>query len=145
MEKTDEILEKQNQQTDLSVFKFKENENMEELACNYILSFFESKQNEGMDSKVLLSMILEQIIKADELILSDDETEEHSMLDRTRRYLKIKIDELKSFELNHVTGNTFNDCMQYLKKLAQDSEEEQIKSRLYVFINELTKQSTTKL
>lgn len=122
---------------DLNKFRFKRNQDKECTACNNIISYFKDKTNEKKTPTKLKELILLQICEAYDLIFSTEETEEHIMLDRIQKYLKIKIDELNCMDLNDVKGNTFDDCILYLEKIAKGTNEEIIKNRLDFFINEL--------
>ena len=122
---------------DLHSFKFKRNKDKENSACYSIISYFKDKNIEEKTSKELMVSILEQIAEARDISSSTEETEEHCMLDRTQKYLKIIIDKLKYMDLEDLKVNTFNDYIQYIEKIAQDANEKQIKNRLNFFINEL--------
>lgn len=134
------------ERVDLNNYKFKRSEDKDNLACNSIISYFTENTNEEKTSTELMELILLQISDARDLVLSIEETEEHIMLDRTQKYLKIKIDKLKCMDSNALKGNTFNDCIQYLESVAQDALKmqdkelgKQIGDRLSLFINELKK------
>ena len=114
-----------------------------ELACNNLVDFFKEKSNERMEPVRLAIMVLEQIKYASTSIITD---EEDHLLELTQNFLQIKIDFLKQFDIAEVKGNTFDDCIQYLEKIAQsalkmrDKEAgKQIYNRLNLFINELKK------
>lgn len=115
----------------------------EDLACNYLASFFKEKSNEALKPIPLMILVLEQIKVASTPIMPD---EEDHLLELTQKFLQIKIDILKQFDIDEVKGNTFDDCIQYLEKIAQcalkmrDKETgKQINNRLNLFINELKK------
>ncbi len=147
MENFDDYKEKQYQEKKIGFMgklKFKRSLEKENEACQTIVSLFETEQAANMDSKALLSLILEAIWKASSLVESIEETEEHLMLKQTQEYLKFKNDELKYMELVSIKGNTFDDCIQYLESIACDAmkwqDEElgkQINDRLDFFITEL--------
>lgn len=117
---------------------------LEDLSFGNLVSLFKAKDNERLKPKTLLLLVLEQIRWTNMLELSMDETEDDSTLNITQEYLQYKIGELKYLEINHIKGNTFDDCIQYLKKITQDALKnqnkeigEQIKNRLDFFIDEL--------
>ena len=151
MENFDNYKEKQNQEEKIGLMgegelKFQRCLERENKACQAIVSLFETEQAANMDSKTLMSLVLETIWKASLLVESIENTEEHRMLKQTQEYLQFKNDELKYMELEFIKGNTFDDCIQYLESIACDAlkwqnEElgKQISDRLGFFITELKK------
>ena len=128
-------MESVNEKQELSQF--------DDLACDYLASFFKEKNNERMEPVMMAIVVLEQIKVASTSIMPD---EEDHLLELTQKFLQIKIDILKQFDIDEVKGNTFDDCIQYLEKIAQcalkmrDKETgKQINNRLNLFINELKK------
>lgn len=115
----------------------------DDLACNYLASFFKEKNNERMEPVRMAIVVLEQIKVASTSIMTD---EEDRLLELTQMFLQIKIDILKHFDIDKVKGNTFDDCIQYLEKTAKDALKmrdkeagKRINNRLNLFINELKK------
>lgn len=113
----------------------------DDLACNYLASFFKETSNEALKPIPLMILVLEQIKVASNLIMTD---KEDHLLELTQKYLQFKIDELKCFNMGLKLGNTFDDCIHYLEIIAsgalkwQDEElGKQISERLKIFINEL--------
>ena len=130
---------KMQKQIDLNIIKLTRNKVLEQVACSNIISFFKNKENEKQEANKLAKRILEQISDACSPVVSTSETEEHRMLTRTQGYLKIEIDKLEHKDVV-VKENTFEACIQYLKRIAQAAltkHEEQVKDRLDFFINEL--------
>ena len=115
----------------------------DDLACNYLASFFKEKSNEALKPIPLMILVLEQIKVASTSIMTD---EEDRLLELAQMFLQIKIDILKHFDIDKVKGNTFDDCIQYLEKTAKDALKmrdkeagKQISNQLRLFINELKK------
>ncbi|MBQ4398973.1 MAG: hypothetical protein II829_05240 [Bacteroidales bacterium] len=128
-------MESVNEKQELSQF--------DDLACNYLASFFKEKNNERMEPVRMAIVVLEQIKVASTSIMTD---EEDRLLELTQMFLQIKIDILKHFDIDKVKGNTFDDCIQYLEKTAKDALKmrdkeagKRINNRLNLFINELKK------
>lgn len=114
-----------------------------ELACNNLVDFFKEKSNERIEPVRMAIVVLEQIKVASTPIMTD---EEDHLLELIQKFLQIKIDILKQFDIDEVKGNTFDDCIRYLEKIAQsalkmrDKEAgKRINNRLNLFINELKK------
>ena len=128
-------MESVNEKQELSQF--------DDLACDYLASFFKEKNNERMEPVMMAIVVLEQIKVASTSIMPD---EEDHLLELTQKFLQIKIDILKQFDIDEVKGNTFDDCIQYLEKTAKDALKmrdkeagKQISNQLRLFINELKK------
>lgn len=129
-------------QVDIRNCKFQRSKEKEQAACDGLISIFKNKRNEEKEAKELAKLILDQISDAYSLVESTSETEEHLMLQRTRKYLNMKIDELRVSNEYLARGNTFefDECIRFLNKIAQNASqmhEEQVKERLCFFINEL--------
>lgn len=116
---------------------------LEDLSFGNLVSLFKAKDNERLNPKSMLLLVLEQISWTIMFELSMDEAENDSTLNITQEYLQYKLSELKYLEI-YIKGNSFNDCIHYLEKISQDALKnqkkeigEQIKNRLDFFINEL--------
>ncbi len=137
--------EMQRQKLNLRNFRFKTSKDIENMACNRIVSYFKEKNNETKGSNLLLSSILEQIGEAFMLDYKNEnttETDEHLMLMNTADYLnRIRI--VLNTTKENVLESNFEDNIQCLDIIAQNAMEESngylIKDRLEYFITEIKK------
>lgn len=147
MEKTNDKKEesKAKQETGLfSRLKFKRNIELEKEACNAIASFVQEKEQlVNINSNILMSIILEQLMASSNLFVLTKETEleleEHNIIKHTNDYLSKVKNSIESSKNPILKKNTLSECIDCLDRIAKDTSNtpygEQIKERMRFFID----------